>query len=224
MRKTRTTFSFAVYFMALLSMVFVVGISVPWAAEGGTALSPQQQLKHGIDELIKVIADKSLKGEAGKKLREKKLVQVFKQHFNLTYTSQLCLGRHWRKLSAAERDNFVDLFSDLLKSTYLGRVDEYSGETVRYEKQMIKGRKAIVKTIVISKGKEIPVGYKMINRDGSWRVYDVIIEGVSMVRNYRSQFSSILQKKKFADLIQQMRDKIARNQAEKDAAKEPAKG
>jgi len=137
----------------------------------------------------------------------------------------MCLGRHWRKLSPATRKEFVDLFTELLKSTYLARVHEYSGETVHYKKEMVKGNKALVKTVVVSKGKEIPVDYKMVNRgEGSWRVYDVIIEGVSMVRNYRSQFSSILQKKKFADLLDQIRDRIIRNKAAKKVGKEPRKG
>ena len=223
MTRTRMKFPFVV-FMAVLATVFLVGISFSLAAESKAALSPQQQLKAGIDDLIEVLSDESLKGEAGKELLEEKVVQLFKQHFDLTYTSKMCLGRHWRKISAAEKDEFVSLFSDLLKSTYVGRVDEYSGETVRYKKQLLKGSKSLVKTVVTSKDKEIPVDYKMINRDGSWLVYDVIIEGVSMVRNYRSQFSSILQKKKFTELLDQIRDKIAQNQAEKDAVKEPQKG
>lgn len=209
---------------AVVVICLLAGMSVTPAAEAPKSLSPQQQLKAGIDDFIKVLSDESLKGEAGKKLLEEKLVRMFKQHFDLTYTSRMCLGRHWRKLSPAERDEFVGLFSDLLKSTYIGRVDEYSGETVHYKREILQGSKARVKTVVVSKDKEIPVEYKMINRDGSWRVYDVIIEGVSMVRNYRSQFSSILRKRKFADLLKQMRDKIARNQAEKDAVKEPQKG
>ncbi|MEA2109158.1 MAG: ABC transporter substrate-binding protein [Pseudomonadota bacterium] len=213
-----------VVFMVVLATIFFVGISFSLAAESEAALSPQQQLKSGIDNLIEVLSDESLKGEAGKELLEEKVVQLFKQHFDLSYTSKMCLGRHWRKISAAEKDEFVGLFSDLLKSTYVGRVDEYSGETVSYNKEIMQGSKSLVKTVVISKGKEIPVDYKMIDRDGSWLVYDVIIEGVSMVRNYRSQFSSILQKKKFAELLDQIRDKIAQNQAEKDAAKEPQKG
>ena len=223
MTRTRMKFPFAVL-MVVLSTIFFVGISFSPAAESRRSFSPQQQLKAGIDDLIVVLSDENLKVEVNKNLLEKKLVQMFEQHFDLTYTSKMCLGRHWRKLSQVDKDEFVTLFSDLLKSTYIGRVDEYSGETVRYKKQLLKGKKALVKTVVISKNKEIPVDYKMINRDGSWRVYDVIIEGVSMVRNYRSQFSSILQKKKFTALLQQIRDKIAKNQAEKDAVKEPQKG
>lgn len=223
MTRTRMKFPFVVL-MVVLSTIFFVGISFSLAAGSQKSFSPQQQLKAGIDSLIEVLSDENLKGEVNKNLLEEKLVQMFKQHFDLTYTSKMCLGRHWRKISAAEKDEFVSLFSDLLKSTYVGRVDEYSGETVRYKKQLLKGKKSLVKTVVISKGKEIPVDYKMINRDGSWRVYDVIIEGVSMVRNYRSQFSSILQKKKFTDLLQQIRNKIAKNQAEKNAVKEPQKG
>ncbi|NIA19483.1 MAG: ABC transporter substrate-binding protein [Xanthomonadaceae bacterium] len=223
MTRTRVKSPFVV-FMVVLSTIFFIGISFSPAAESKAALSPQQQLKSGIDSLIGVLSDVSFKSETGKKQLEEKLVQMFKQHFDLTYTSKMCLGRHWRKITAAEKDEFVGLFSDLLKSTYIGRVDQYSGETVRYVKEIIQGQKALVKTVVISKGKEIPVNYKMTKRNGPWQVYDVIIEGVSMVRNYRSQFSSILQKKKFADLLNQIRDKIAKNQAEKDAAKEPQKG
>ena len=227
MMQVRTKCHFVV-FITVLATVFLVGISVPRAAES-KAVSPQQQLKSGIDSFIKVLSDEKMKDEANKKLLADKLVELFKQHFNLTYTSQMCLGRHWRKLSQAEKDEFVALFSDLLKTTYIGRVDEYSGETVNYKKEILRGNKALVKKVVNSKGKEIPVDYKMINRDGRWRVYDVIIEGVSMVSNYRSQFSSILRKKKFPELLDQIRDKIAKNlaekkEAEKNAAKEPRQG
>jgi len=219
----RMKFPFVTSIMVLVT-VFILGLSLTPAAENKVVLSPQQQLKSGIDSLIGVLADASFKSETGKKLLEKKVVRLFKQNFDLAYTSKMCLGRYWRKISAAEKDEFVSLFSDLLKSTYVGRVDEYSGETVRYKKEIIQGSKALVKTVVSSKGKEIPVSYKMIIRNGNWLVYDVIIEGVSMVRNYRSQFSSILQKKKFTDLLQQIRNKIAKNQAEKDAVKESQKG
>ncbi len=219
----RMKFPFVAFIMVLVT-VFILDIPIVSAAENKAVLSPQQQLKSGIDSLIAVLSDASLKSETGKKLLEKKVVRLFKQYFDLVYTSRMCLGRYWRKISAAEKDEFVSLFSDLLKSTYVGRVDEYSGETVCYKKEIVQGSKALVKTVVNSKGKEIPVNYKMIIRNGNWMVYDVIIEGVSMVRNYRSQFSSILQKKKFADLLQQIRDKIAENQAGKDAIKESQKG
>jgi len=210
--------------MMVLLTFFSVGLSVSTAADAA-AKTPTQQLKAGVDNLIAVLTDQSLKDEAGKKTVEDKVVQLFQQHFDLAYTSQMCLGRHWRKLAAADKKEFIDLFTELLKSTYLTRVHEYSGETVQYKKEIIRGKKALVKTVVVSRGKEIPVDYKLINRgDGSWRVYDVIIEGVSMVRNYRSQFSSILQKKKFADLLNQIRDKIAQNKAAKDAAGKPEKG
>ncbi len=215
---------FIVCFMVVLLAFFSVGLSTSTAAEAA-AKTPTQQLKAGVDSLIAVLTDQSLKDEAGKKNVEDKVVELFQQHFDLAYTSQMCLGRHWRKLSREERNEFVSLFTDLLKSTYLNRVHEYSGETVKYKKEILRGKKALVKTVVISKGKEIPVDYKMVNRgNGNWQVYDVVIEGVSMVRNYRSQFSSILQKKKFADLLDQIRDKIAQNKAVKDAEKEPQKG
>ena len=216
--------SFMVVVVAAVIMLFPWRAFASTATEKAAASSPTQQLKAGADNLIQVLKDQSLKTEEGKKLLEDKVVQLFHQHFDLTYTSQMCLGRYWRKLSKAEKKEFVDLFTELLKSTYLKRVHEYSGQSVEYNKEIIKGRKALVKTKFIDKGKEIPVDYKMLNRDGQWRVYDVIVEGVSLVRNYRSQFSSILRKKKFADLLDQIRDKIARNKAAKDVAGEPQKG
>jgi len=216
--------SLMVLVVTVLITFFSVNAFISMAAEKAAALSPTQQLKAGADNLIQVLKDQSLKTEAGKKVLEDKVIQLFHQHFDLTYTSQMCLGRHWRKLSKAEKKEFVDLFTELLKTTYLKRVHEYSGQTVEYNKEIIKGRKALVKTKFINKGKEIPVTYKMLNRDGRWRVYDVIVEGVSLVRNYRSQFSSILQKKKFADLLDQIRDKIAQNKAAKDDAGEQQKG
>ncbi|MBN2332917.1 MAG: ABC transporter substrate-binding protein [Deltaproteobacteria bacterium] len=181
--------------------------------------SPQAQLKAAIDSLVEVLKDESLKGEGQKPLLEEKITKLFKQQFDMAYTSQLCLGRYWRTISEKEKQEFITLFTDLLKSTYIGKIETYNDEVVRYDDEKLLENKALVKTVIVSKGTEIPLDYKMVNRGGIWLVYDVIIEEVSLVSNYRSQFSSILQKGKFPELLDRIRNKIAENQADRDQAK-----
>jgi len=119
------------------------------------------------------------------------------------------LGPNWRERTPEERDRFVALFRELLENSYLGKIESYQGEEIRYGKETVDGPYAEVKTLVVtSKGQEIPVDYRMLEDDGRYRIYDVVVEGISLVGNYRSQFNSILQKSSFGELIDKLRATI----------------
>jgi phospholipid transport system substrate-binding protein len=119
------------------------------------------------------------------------------------------LGRNWRDRTPEERDRFVALFRELLENSYLGKIESYQGEVIRYGKETVEGPYAKVETLVVTrKGLEIPVEYRMLAEGGRYRIYDVVIEGISLVNNYRSQFNSILQKSSFGELMDKLRASI----------------
>jgi phospholipid transport system substrate-binding protein len=195
---------------SLLSL-FLLFALVPlnlWADDSG----PRQQLEVSINQLLEVLRDKSLKGDEKQTLRHERIAEVVFLQFNMRRMAKLSLGRDWRSLNEAERTHFTELFRGLLKKSYVATIDGYADEQISYRKEIIKGDKAEVRTMVISESRkiEIPLNYKLQIKDGRWLVYDVIIENVSLVRNYRSQFGSIMKKRGFSELIVQMEKKVAK--------------
>ncbi len=176
------------------------------AAKGAAA--PRDQLRPTIDKMIKVLDDLSLKGDAKRTERRALIMEIAHERFDFEEMSKRALGKEWRRRSAQERKNFVELFTRLLEHAYIGKLESYSGREVTFQDQRIKGKRAVVKTTVSHNGKEIPVHYVMILKGDTWMVYDIIIEGVSLLRNYIEQFKSILRKEKYAGLVRQLEDKI----------------
>ena len=146
---------------------------------------------------------KHLGGPKGGRLLEK----TVGARFNYEEMAKRTLGAHWAKLSDAERREFVDLFTSLLTSTYADKITGYSGEQVQYLNERLEGDYAEVRTKVESGKAEVPLDYRLLNQSGDWRVYDVIVDGVSLVNNYRGQFTKILRTSSFADLLEQLRKK-----------------
>lgn len=122
-------------------------------------------------------------------------------------TSRRCLGRYWQKLSEQQQQEFVAHFHRFLGSVYLSRIDLYNDQEILYTKERIRGTRAEVHTEVKEKGATFPVSYIMISRDGRWRIYDVVVEGVSLVRNYREQFQQHLKNDSMASLIERLDQK-----------------
>jgi phospholipid transport system substrate-binding protein len=203
--------------LAALSLMVLLLFVVPAADVVAVAVSPspREQLKSSIDEILDVLRQRQRDPAAAVDL-DALAERLFRERFDIEYTTRLCLGRYWRDLNDRKREEFVNTFAELLKSTYIGRVEEYRDEVVVYGSERIEGDKALVKTVVVSKGVEIPLDYKLVLRDGYWYVYDVIVEEVSLVRNYRSQFNSFLEKQSIADLLQRLREKIAENEAARE--------
>ena len=118
------------------------------------------------------------------------------------------LAKNWKKLSSEEKKEFVDLFAKLLENSYASKIESYRDEKINYVDEVVRGKYAMVKTEVVRKNENIGVDYKLLKQGDEWKVYDFIIEGVSMVRNYRSQFSKIIHRESFAKLMEQMSEKI----------------
>jgi len=128
--------------------------------------------------------------------------------FDFQETAKRSLARHWQPRSPAEQAEFVRLFADLLERSYISRIELYGGEKIAYLRDELDGDQAVVRTRIVTKsGTEVPVDYRMLKRGERWLVYDVIIEGVSLVANYRTQFNKIIQTSSYAELVRKMKVK-----------------
>ncbi|MEA3548935.1 MAG: ABC transporter substrate-binding protein [Thermodesulfobacteriota bacterium] len=166
------------------------------------------QMKSTVDDIMAILNDENLK-ESKAWPEKKTLIRTVVDHrFDFEEMSKRSLAKTWRKRTDEEKEYFVSLFSKLLQNTYINRVESYSDEVVIFQKQAIKGKKAVVYTIISATSMEIPVIYKLMQQGDDWFVYDVIIEGVSLVRNYRSQFSKIVSREKYAGLIKRVEEKV----------------
>ncbi len=167
--------------------------------------APLPQVKQMVNSVLEVLRQPDLSAEE-KKAQVSGKVQQF---LNIRSMSRRTLGSYWDGATEEQRQRFTELFVKVLEGTYLGRVGDYSGGTVQYLKQRVKNDKAIVDTLIVSDELEIPVQYKMIYEDGRWQVFDIVIEGVSLVRNYRSSYGEIIRKEGYDGLLRLMEEKVA---------------
>jgi phospholipid transport system substrate-binding protein len=172
--------------------------------------SPVSQIKQSVDDLLAILNDERLAKPDMREERDIKIMGIVRDRFDFQEMSKLTMARHWRELSPAEQKHFADLFASLLRNTYISRVENYHSQQVRvvFKEETISEGRATVASVVISNGIETPIGYRLVNDSGKWMVYDVVIEGVSLIRNYRTQFSRIIEKEKFSGLIRRMEEKI----------------
>ena len=181
----------------------VVATAVP-----AVAGIPTDQLRQRVDQVIKVVDDPTLMGKTAE--RHAAVRKIAEEVFDYPDTAQRALGVHWNARTPQERQEFVTLFADLLDRAYIGKIDLYQGEKVRYVGDTVNGDEATVRTRIVTKrGSEVPVDYRMHLRNGRWLVYDVIIEGVSVVSNYRVQFNKVVQTESYQALVQKLRAKEA---------------
>lgn len=171
---------------------------------------PTDSLKPTLEGMIEVIRDPALAGSENKDMRRGMVMAIASSGFDFTEMSKRVLGKTWKKLSGDQRINFETLFTKLLENAYIGKLEGYSGQEIHYKGERIKGKKAAVSTMVSSTGQpSFPVTYVMLKTDSGWQVYDMNIEGVSFLRNYREQFRSILRKDKFDGLVKVLENKNA---------------
>jgi len=182
-------------------ILLVVGAS---ADPGGAAT---EAVRSTINEVIRILKDVELKKAGRAEERRLLLEKVIGGRFNYEEMSRRALGAQWNKLSDKERQEFVDLFKGLLSGTYADKIEGYSGEQVHYLNERLEADYAEVRTRVASDKTEIPLDYRLLNKSGDWRVYDVVVDGVSLVNNYRSQFTKIIRESSYGDLLEKLREK-----------------
>jgi len=199
---------------ALAALAAVLALLVARDAVAGV---PTEQLRGSIDLVLKIVTDPELKKEGRTAERRRRIRAVVNQIFDFTEISQRSLGRHWQARTPAEREQFVALFGDLLENAYITKIESYSGEKIQYPGDVIDGDRALVKTRIVTKQEtEIPVDYRMFLNGGRWAVYDVSIEGISLIGNYRTQFNAVIQRSGYPDLVAKLKAK----QAERPGARE----
>jgi phospholipid transport system substrate-binding protein len=204
----------------LVTVAATAVLALAGLARPAPAGAPTDQLRASIDRVLAIVQDGTLKPPARAEERRRKIRSVANEVFDWQETGKRALGRQAQACSPKEREEFSPLFADLLERSYVGKIEAYSGEKIVYGQETVEVDQATVRTKLITKsGTEIPIDYRMLQAGDRWRVYDVLIEGVSLVGNYRSQFNRIIQQSSCKDLIQRLRTK-----QEELAFEEQAKG
>lgn len=187
--------------VAVLGALLAVGLAAHAAA-------PTDHLKGTIEQVLKILQDPELRKSGKLEERRKRLRAVANEIFDWRETAKRALGRHWRLLTSQQREEVSRLFADILERTYVGRIEEYSGEQVLYKDERIEGDHATVRTRIVTEARtEVPVDYRMLKEGDRWRVYDVTIEGVSLVSNYRTQFERIIRQSGYDGLVERLKAK-----------------
>jgi phospholipid transport system substrate-binding protein len=187
-------------------------VSTPYRAQAG---EPQEKVRETVDAVLAVLQDKSMQGEENTGKRRAKMRQAVFQRFGFEEMAQRALGQYWSKRTPAEKKEFITLFSDLLERSYITKIESYTGEQqVLYTKESIDKDYASVRTeIVVQRDANVEVVYQLLRRDGNWQVYDVVIEGVSLVNNYRTQFNNVISRESYEALVKKLKLKLEQEQA-----------
>jgi phospholipid transport system substrate-binding protein len=192
----------------LVSGLAAAGLLVLTTAEGTWAATAQEQLKGAIDRVVATLDDSTMKGEGKAAERRAAVRKIANEIFDFGEIARRSLGRYWQPLSEAQRSEFVGLFGDLLERSYISKIELYGGEKILYSGERVDGDLAVVSTKIITKnGTEVPIDYRLFKRGDTWKVYDVNIEGISLVSNYRTQFNKIIQTSGYNSLVDRMKAK-----------------
>ena len=198
---------------------WVVGIVVLGLLTGAAgAGEPLNKIRETVEEVLSILGDETLQAPERRELRRGKLRQAVQQRFGLEEMARRALGRHWRDLSADQRQEFVALFSDLLERSYVGRIEGTgAGSQVAYARETIAddGFASVLTVITNRLGSQVEVEYRLLRRDGTtpWEVYEIVIEGVSLINNYRTQFNNIIHRTSYDGLVKQLRLKQEQEEA-----------
>ena len=201
------------FYMHLVVVGLMIYLSIVSACFADSEIT--NQLKGTVDKVIEIVKDETLKNDH--QARRTALRKAIDERFNYRQMVMRSLAKNWDARSDQERQEFIALFKSLLENSYANKLEAYRDEKINYLDEIIKGEYALVKTEVVRRSSTIGVDYKLINENGNWKVYDFVIEGVSMIRNYRSQFTKIIRKDSYEVLVQKLTDKI--NEIEQSSEK-----
>ena len=191
--------------IVVLSIIISLLLSLPaWAG------TPLDTVQLHVNKGLEVLRDPKLKAESAREVKKEKLRLIYNNLFDDVELGKRTLARNWNSMNTAQRQEFVKLFRQVLEKAYVDRILDYTNEKIVFDKEtMLSETQAEVQTRVLtSANKEIPISYRAILKDGSWKVYDVVIENVSLVLNYRTQFNDILGKNSPEYLLETLRQKV----------------
>lgn len=187
--------------------LIVVGLFLFVGTLGFAAESPTEVVRTTINEVMRILNDDSLKSSAKLLPRRRLLEQVIAQRFDYAEMSKRALAANWTPLTNEQRDEFVDLFKGFLSDRYASKIEGYSGEQVEYLGERLDGQYAEVRTKLRSSKVEIPMDYRLINKGGRWYAYDIVVDGISLVKNYRSQFDKIIRSGSYKELVRRLQNR-----------------
>ena len=188
-----------------LFLILAAGIALTVANIAAADASPTDAVRGSVDSILTLLQNKEL----DQATRRKEMRKVINGRFDFRAMSQRTLATNWKKASKEQQQEFVQLFAQLIENTYIGRVEAYTDEKVDYPGEKVKGKKAVVETLILTASADIPINYKVYQKkNGEWWVYDVIIEGISLISNYRSSYQEIVKKEGIDGLIAKMKTKI----------------
>ena len=193
----------------LPGMMILILLISPLQAEAGV---PLDTVEAHVKEVLDVLRNPALQGEADKKVKEEKIETIANEMFDYVALSKLTLGRSWRDFNKEQQKEFVSLYRSILKKAYMDKILAYTDEQVVFDRDiMLSENKAEVHTRIITKSAEIPINYRLYLKDGQWKVYDVIVEGISLVQNYRTQFREILANNSPEEVLKILREKTGKS-------------
>lgn len=190
--------------LILILLILVFTISGAFAV-----VSPKEQIKKTVDKVISILKDPKYKGKNKTQQRRLALRTEIGKVFDFEEMSKRSLGVYWKDRTPQEKKEFIELYKDLLERSYIDKIESYTDEEVIYTDEKVENSKyAEVKTKIITKDKkEIPIDYRLYFAGKEWKVYDIVIEGVSLVSNYRSQFNKIIRNHSYQELVKRMKTK-----------------
>lgn len=192
----------------IVRMTFILCLIFPVSAFAGI---PLETVKGHVDKVLDVLRDPSLKAESAKKAKKDRIRAISEKMFDFTELSKRTLAQNWSKFNPEQQKEFIELYTSLLEDTYANKIMAYTDEKIAFSKEVALTEKTVeVRSTVLRKTGDIPIYYRVIMKDGSWRVYDVVIEGVSLINNYRSQFREILANKPPESLLETLRKKVGK--------------
>jgi phospholipid transport system substrate-binding protein len=173
--------------------------------------APLDAVKGNVDKVLEILRDPSLKPESARKVKKDKIKAISEKMFDFTELSKRTLARNWSKFSPEQQNEFIALYESILEDAYSNKIMSYTDEKIIFSKEVPLTENTVeVHSVVMRKNDEIPIYYRVILKDGAWRVYDVVIEGVSLINNYRSQFREILANKPPESLLETLRKKVGK--------------
>ena len=191
---------------ALLGFLLTLLLIFPTFAYSGT---PLDTVKENVNKVLEVLRDPTLKGEPGRKVKKEKIRSISEEMFDFTELSKRSLGQSWKRFNPDQQEEFIKLFKLILETAYADKITSYTDEKVTFKEEVILSKKAVeVPTTIVTKTSEIPINYRLLQEKERWKVYDVVIEGVSLVNNYRTQFREILANKTPEALLDILRKKV----------------
>ncbi|MBT3091289.1 MAG: ABC transporter substrate-binding protein [Candidatus Thiodiazotropha sp. (ex Lucina pensylvanica)] len=191
--------------MNRLSATLLLIILFTFSLSASANVTPSERIKETVNQVLTVLKDQSL----GRQDRRDQVKEIVRKRFDYESMSQVILAANWRKASKPQREQFITLFRDLLEQTYFSAIDSYSDQSVRMGRERMKGKLANVQTFIVAAKKELAVSYKMRFRNDDWYAYDVAVDGVSLVSNYRTSFRNLVKSKGMEGLLAELAQKVA---------------